>query len=301
MPKSFQCLLAETIPNKEHWGKLQYPLYGSPKIDGIRALAFNGKAMSRKMLPIPNIHVQSVFKSLNLHGLDGEIVVGSITATSDEDIVFKRTSSGVMSKEGKPDFRYYIFDSHLAQETSYKWRFLNNEISRKYCGGIVVRHEQRLIKNVEELIAYEEELFLRGFEGLMVRKVTGSYKRGRSTLNEEILLKIKRFADIDCVVLGYYEGLTNNNPATTDATGHTKRSTRKGLKIPNDTLGSILVKDTSGKFDKEFTVNGKDADWNKDVWDNRDKYLGKILVIKYQPAGSFKAPRFPVIKDWRYD
>jgi hypothetical protein len=32
----------------------------------------------------------------------------------------------------------------------------------------------------------------------------------------------------------------------------------------------------------------------KEIWDNKEKYLGKLAKIKYQEAGKLIRPRFPV-------
>lgn len=39
--------------------KVRYPVYVSPKLDGIRCIVINGIAMSRSMKPIPNRYIQS--------------------------------------------------------------------------------------------------------------------------------------------------------------------------------------------------------------------------------------------------
>jgi DNA ligase-1 len=61
--------------------KIRYPVMVQPKFDGIRALAVNGQALSRTLKPIPNKFVQSLFANYAqiMHGMDGELVVGSLT------------------------------------------------------------------------------------------------------------------------------------------------------------------------------------------------------------------------------
>lgn len=300
MTKTFQCLLAGVVPSMDYWAKLQYPLIGSPKIDGVRVIAKEGVAYSRKMLPIPNRQVQNVFKDFSLDGLDGEIIVGGIVDNGDDDTVFTRTTSGIMTIQGKPHFKYYVFDNYIHQG-GYKSRFIDKFSVPTEQLEVVVKHEHRLIPNVSKLIEYEEELHSLGFEGLMVRTFAGRYKNGRSTLTEGILLKVKRFADIDCKVIGFNEGFTNKNPPVKDGTGHTKRASANSHKVLNGTLGSMTVRDLSGKFNTEFSVSGGTAQWNKEVWSNQAFYLGKTLVVQYQPSGSFEKPRFPIAKGWRVD
>ena len=84
--------------------KLRYPYLASPKLDGIRCLIHNGTAVSRNLKPIRNKYIASCLKGLP--PLDGELIVGDPTAPD----CFNRTSSGVMSADGEPDFKYYVFD-----------------------------------------------------------------------------------------------------------------------------------------------------------------------------------------------
>src|SRR5690348_12921017 len=85
--------------------EIRYPIFGSPKLDGIRATVVNGIVMSRTMKPIPNNYIQDLFGHDAMNGLDGELIVGDPSASD----VFHRTSSGVMSIEGEPDVTLWIF------------------------------------------------------------------------------------------------------------------------------------------------------------------------------------------------
>ena len=60
------------------FNKLRYPVYAQPKLDGIRVIIKDGVVYSRSLKPIPNKHVQSLFG--HLHGADGELIVGDVTA-----------------------------------------------------------------------------------------------------------------------------------------------------------------------------------------------------------------------------
>ena len=86
------------------FNKLRYPVYTQSKLDGIRVIIKDGVVYSRSLKAIPNKHVQALFR--NLHGLDGELIVGNVTAHD----VFQKTTSGVMSKDGEPDVTLYAFD-----------------------------------------------------------------------------------------------------------------------------------------------------------------------------------------------
>lgn len=102
LPENFKPMLAATVD----LNKVKFPCYVSPKLDGIRVLGINGKAMTRSMKEVPNLFVQSVFASGFYDGLDGEIIVGPPNAPD----VYRVTNSAVMSKGGEPDFTYHVFD-----------------------------------------------------------------------------------------------------------------------------------------------------------------------------------------------
>ena len=61
---------------------LQYPVYVTPKLDGIRCLFKDGVALSRTLKPIPNKSIQVWAKQYAkvLEGMDGELIVGPSTS-----------------------------------------------------------------------------------------------------------------------------------------------------------------------------------------------------------------------------
>lgn len=95
-------MLAYTVDNPRG---LQFPLLASPKLDGIRCVCtVNDGPVSRSLKPIPNrfIHGQLFFYP----PFDGELMVGDPTDPS----AFNRSTSGIMSHDGEPDFTYWVFD-----------------------------------------------------------------------------------------------------------------------------------------------------------------------------------------------
>jgi len=70
---------------------LAFPLLGSPKLDGVRALMFEGVLVSRSLKAIPNVFLQKKALADVAHGLDGELIVGDPMA-GDENRMFASTS-----------------------------------------------------------------------------------------------------------------------------------------------------------------------------------------------------------------
>src|SRR4051812_44778849 len=81
---------------------LKFPLLATPKLDGIRCVVVGGKAMSRSFKPIPNDWVRSEIERTCPDGFDGEIMIKGAD--------FNAAQSQIMSRDGKPDFEYHVFD-----------------------------------------------------------------------------------------------------------------------------------------------------------------------------------------------
>ena len=277
-------MLAETI---EDLSILKYPVLCTPKLDGIRCLIVNGKAVSRKFKLIPNNHIRSKIEQIAIEGFDGEIII--------KGKEFNEISSAVMSEDGNPDFTYAVFDYY--SEEPYNNRMKNLAATPDFYPVIECILPVQ-INNELELLAYETRCLADGYEGVMIRSPNSPYKFGRSTVKEGWLLKLKRFYDGEAVVLALEEKMHNENEATKDELGHTKRSSHQANQTPANTLGSFCVKEM--KTAVEFKIGtGFDADFAKQVWSNQKNYIGKIIKYKAQKVGEKDKPRFPSFEGFR--
>lgn len=291
---TFKPLLAATVDDIAETLERHGPLLASPKLDGVRCLIRDRQAVSRNLKPIPNSFVQERLGLLE-HGFDGELIVGDPRHPQ----VFQNSQSGVMSRDGRPSFTFWVFDRWDLEDVPFKERL---DAARRCIAGQktnVLHVPHKLIKTVEDLIEYEGQQLAYGFEGVMLRRPDGVYKQGRSTLREGILLKLKRFADSEAIVIGYTELETNQNAATTDKLGHTVRSSHKANKIGAGKLGSLMVRDVTSGVEFEIGT-GFDEAARVGLWAYRDGLEGRRLTYKYQPTGVKDKPRFPVFKGWRH-
>lgn len=282
--KKFQPLLSGTVTDLE---KLRFPLIASPKLDGIRCVIVDGKALSRNLKPIPNKFIRNYLEGLFLDNVDGEIMLNS-----SKD--FNSVQSAVMSFDGEPNFVYMIFDT--IEDEPYKVRIANRWPSER-----VKQLEAKYIFSLEELIALEDKWVKEGYEGIMLRDPMGRYKFGRSTEKESILLKLKRFHDTEAKVIGFEEKMHNDNVQEKDEKGYAKRSSAKAGMIPADTLGAlIMLKPDANSLGIEFKIGtGFDDEQRKEIWDNKGKYINQIVTFKYQEISKYGVPRFPVFKNFR--
>jgi DNA ligase-1 len=270
---------------------LQFPVLATPKLDGIRCLIINGRALSRKFIEIPNKYIQQKLSQLP-DGFDGEIICPNKT--------FNETQSLVMSEDGEPEFAYFVFDwVKDSINTPYQQR-VEQYISKVKELGIknVVSLEPMMVKNINDLNVTEEVWISAGYEGVMVRSINSPYKCGRSTVKEQYLLKIKRFEDSEATIISFNEKMINNNEATIDELGNTKRSSHKENLIPANTLGSITVKDIN--TDVVFDIGtGFNDEQRKLIWEQRSGCINQIITYTFQPSGMKEKPRFPVYKGFR--
>ena len=96
-------------------------MYCSTKLDGIRAVVIDSIVYSRSLKPIRNKYVQHLFGKEEYNGFDGELIVGDVYAKD----VFQKTTSGVMSEEGTPNVKFYVFDDFSEPTFTYKERLYN--------------------------------------------------------------------------------------------------------------------------------------------------------------------------------
>lgn len=278
--------------SKAELDQVLLPAYVSPKYDGIRAVVINGQVLSRNLKLIPNKHIQRLFGKPEYNGLDGELIVGSPTASD----VFNKTSSGVMSAEGEPDVKFYAFDEFLEDGG-----FENRQRTLKRIAKKLKKVEltpQYLVLDVNELAGYERELTAMGYEGIMIRHPHGPYKHGRSTLREGYLLKCKRFEDSEAVIIGYSQQMHNANEAEVGELGQTKRSSKKAGMVATNMLGTFAVRDLTTDVEFEIGTGFTQAD-RELYWSKVDDFFGKIVKYRFQPAGVKEKPRFPVFIGFR--
>lgn len=282
MSRKFQPMLACNVDLKS----VIYPVYCTPKYDGIRCVIKNGIALSRTLKPIPNKHVQKILKDCP-DGLDGELICYGKT--------FNEIQSAIMSVEGTPDFKYHVFDI-IDPDAPYTDRMeMLEDIELPECCEKVFPH---IVYDEDELLGYEHECVEEWeFEGIMIRDGEGPYKFGRSTQKQGWLCKLKRFQDAEATIIGYEELMHNWNDSEEDERGHTKRSSKQEGKVPAGTLGAFIVRDG----DKTFKVaTGMTAEERDNYWKIRDSMIGKLVKYKYQESGAKNLPRFPVFIGLRH-
>jgi DNA ligase-1 len=269
---------------------LVYPKLVSPKLDGIRCLLYGGIAVSRNLKPIRNKYVQEMLSALP-DGLDGELIVGSPT----EGNVLNRTTSGIMSEGGEPDFKFYVFDDFKYPGLFYhRYQALSD-----YPHPFVHVVPHKLVHNELEFAQQERVYLKQGYEGIMSRSPNGHYKYGRSTHQEQILHKFKQFTDSELLITHILEGQENGNEQTRDALGDSVRSTAQAGMVPNGRVGTICGTDVKTGQALEISPGRMTHDMRQHYWEHPEQIVGKIANYKFFGYGNVAAPRFATFQAFR--
>ena len=269
--------------------KAKFPYAATPKIDGIRFLMVGGAALTRSFKPIRNEYLQKILSSNLPDGIDGELTSGS---------TFQECSS-IMRIKGEPEFKVWIFDfvNPKGEVKPYKERM--NELS-KFESFNIPSYEilfPTIVSNQEQIDQLMINNLNAGYEGLMLRDPNGIYKFGRSSVKENILLKVKEFMDDEAKIIAFREKMVNTNEGLKDNFGRTKRSSSQdGLK-PSGTLGGFILRNSEGL---EFGCgSGLNDALRDEIWKNKSKYIGKLVKYKFMSKGIKNLPRHPVFMGFR--
>lgn len=276
----------------DYFQKLQYPLLCSPKLDGIRGCPRDGIVLSRTLKPLPSTQVQAEIGRYSF--LDLEIIEGNVT---DFD-VYNRTQSHVMSRDKQGDMTYHVFDwTEDVFSDAYFYERL--ELAAREVDFInspyVKIVEHTLVDDYEELIDYEDANLALGYEGIMLRNPLGRYKtNARCTFRDNIIYKLKRFADDEALIVGIIEQETNNNPLLSDERGYAKRSTCKENMVGAKTLGKLICVYNGVEISVApgcLTHAQRQKIW--DEWDTPQTIRYHFVKFRHFPKGQKDLPRHP--------
>ena len=283
------------ISDPNYFKRLQYPLMGSPKIDGIRAMPQQGVVLSRKLIAFRSIQAQAEYSDVS--DLDGEMGEGCIT---DYDLC-NRTYSHLMAFNKPGDLSFHVFDCFAPRFLELPFIERYDESCRRvenYKGpGNVQVVPQKLIKNLDELLEFEAGVLALGFEGVMLRDPFAPYVQKRCTANEGIIFKLKRFKDDEGILLDIEAGTDNVNEQVRDNLGNAKRSKARAGLVASNQVGTLIV-NFKGELIRVAPGRMK-HDERENVLAYSELYIGRIVKFRHFPHGAINVPRFPRFIAWR--
>ena len=269
-------LAANTQPNID---LISYPKLVAGKLDGLRGCIQRTELLSRSLKSSLNRHVTKELSHELFDGLDGELTV---TGAKWND--FNHNQSVFMTQAGKPDFVFNVFDDMSYDGTAME-RKEHAEMRVEHLKSIELPVEfcqQTLVHNPAEMRKMYEYYRSMGYEGLIAMDPMAKYKHGRSTLKQEIMLKLKPSEDSEATIIGMEELMHNLDAGN---------SKKKENLVPGGMMGKLKVCWNNKVF---YVGTGFDHAQRQDMWDNMDKYLGKLAKFKFMELSEYGVPRSPV-------
>ena len=259
----------------EHGGKIRWPAYAQPKLDGHRCIAVvkNGKCTlwSRTRKVITSVpHIVAAIESLGVRDaiLDGELY------NHDYREKFEQLTSLIrpeQARTGHGVVQYHIYD--LAGNDLFAARTLAVSKMLKGRKGPLVCVKTIKVGDEGELMAAFKAFRKEGYEGAIVRNAAGRYVNKRSF----DLQKVKEFDDAEFKVVGVVEGRGA-------LAGH-----------------GIFVCETRDGTEFEAKMSGAQAELKK-FHENPGLAIGKWLTVQFQGyTNKAGVPRFPVALRLRRD
>lgn len=261
--------------HKDHAGKLTFPVYVQPKLDGVRMVAGHfdgpGNAVAFRSRGDKNAS-QGVHEDLRRTiasrlppgvVLDGEMYAHGIAF---QDLVHRYKKPGADER-----LAYHVFDLFDAREPdmgfSERLRWLTEIVGpmARDSPAFVVLVPTKVVRSQSEFDAAHEAFVAQGYEGTIVRSGSAKYHMGRTA----DLLKRKDFDTDEFTIVGAKSG--------------------KGAH-----LGAV-VWDLATPSGARFHATMKaPLDERRQMYADRKKYLGKALTVQYQGTSKDGIPRFPV-------
>jgi len=311
--KTFKPLLA---PNEEiNLDELKYPLLASYKLDGIRCIFYKGKILSRSLKQIQNKQLREKFEPIRKYSeennliLDGEIYSPELTFQEITSFVMTQdfTDKKSIKKFGKvmeiPDhLKFYIFDSIVDDSIDDRFQIRQAKASKAYAlfYEILYPVEHIFVNDKKDVETYFESALEEGYEGLILRDASGIYKYGRGTVKEGIIYKVKPFRTFDAQIIGVVQ-------ATEVDPNAEKKINELGRSVTSKKVGDRNLIEKASAFNVKY--EGKDLkvvlamkdEEKEEVWQNRDKYIGRMIEYKGMLVGAKDVPRHPVMIRFRDD
>lgn len=272
---------------------LKYPLLSSIKYDGCYALNIDGKLLGRSLKPFKNKFITQELSKPLYEGFCGELCeVDTNTSLARQNLCRSTTSCiNTIDKEWK--YKWVLFDYCHPDVIHLGYADRMNALKQKVYGLKLDNIEVVELISVygsEQADELYQEYLDNGYEGLILRSPVGIWKDGRSTLKEQLFMRMKPQSDAEAVVIGVVEALENNNVAVINGLGYSERSSHQDNKVGKGMVGSFLCIDLLSE--REITVSA-----GKLTHDERVEYFNNPplhQVVKYRSMvyGVKKAPRF---------
>ena len=182
-------MLAKIFDSK----RIKFPCWGSPKLDGVRAIYRDGKFYSRNGHEYSGLNILQKELAHEKVAIDGELLI--------PDLTFQESSGKIRSYAITPDAVFYPFD-FPEDKRSFAKRVetLKSFVSNEYPHIIPVHHV--ILNKLDELSVYYGVCLDLGYEGAVIKSWDYKYTGSRSYH----WMKMKPVHTVDLLVIDLFEG-----------------------------------------------------------------------------------------------
>lgn len=255
--------------------KPPFPFFVQPKLDGVRCLAYWDEGsivlMSRSGKPYDIEHISSEIARILPKGkiLDGEVYIHGRTFQEIVTLI-KNGSKYAKNKEFQMDRLNLQFHCYDIMDDSDMIFIDRNKDRDTLFGGfeseIVIFVDTWAVNNEEDLRNCNARFIEDGYEGTMIRTAVGLYDWG---FRSHDLLKMKTFQDAEYRIIGAEQGI-------------------------GKFAGCVIWICETGNCDVFRVVPKGTLEEKKEWFNDRDKYIGQQLKVKFFELTDDGIPRFPV-------
>lgn len=259
---------------------VKYPAAATPKLDGLRCIRSEEKFFGRTRKPIKTLdHVGKYLHFWNLHKypFDGEAYVHAFK--NDFEKIVSAVRRGKTESVDRKKIQYNIYDINIPKKPFRERLAILEKIFKDHGDlgpeAVIQLVPTTIVNNEKELMEVYEGYLEAGYEGAMLRSLSGQYV-GKRTKD---LLKMKVFEDMEFLIVDAIEGGGNLR-------GH---------------VGAFICQLPAGELNErkypkrtfKVTPEGKHSLW-KSWWENPKMWQGKLLTVRFQGWTNAEGkPRIP--------
>ena len=263
----FECMLADD--SKKHEKKMVGEVYVEPKLDGVRVITIcdvdkdEVKMFSRNGKELNNFpKILEQFDSMLDQMSESMVFDGEVMSDDFQTLMREIHRKGGAKTD---DAVLNLFDCmplEYFKEGSYPYALnTRKELLQSFTYGPNISIVEFVAMNLDDddgqkqFADYNRLCIDKGFEGIMVKPITGIYECKRSAL----WLKVKPFIEVSLTVIDTEEG--------------TGRNAGK--------LGALIVEGTDGgKFIKTNVGSGLSDTDREEFWKAKDKLIGQVVEVR---------------------
>lgn len=290
---------------------MRFPVWGFYKIDGVRGCHVTGKFTGRSLEDMKNTALAEKFGRPGYEGMDGELTINGLLRDCELPRIIEQDGdrATLCSLTTGITNRAKLRKGETELPTNVVW----NLFEYLHPDVIDLVYEERygrlaalvgdgadpairllpyeVIETPEQAAAFIIRAVDLGYEGAVFRDPKAKHKHGRATVKGNDFWRFKPASVKDCVITGFEEAMENQNEATTNALGHTERSSHKENKVGKGMIGTFLATDVVTGQAVRLNAGSSTHQQRVEWFNNPDEIVGWAAEYCSLDTGVKDAPR----------